>query len=328
MKRVLFVCHGNICRSPTAEFVMKNEVQKTGFSCEVESAACRSDAVGEDMYDEAKRILRGKGVPFERHTARLIRKSDLDKFDFILAMDNENMRDLAAFFGSENVGAGKKIRLLSSFAALPSEIDDPWYTRDFEAAYRSISRAVKILLCVLMTEAREACESDIESVMKIENEGFIEGIREEKDVFLERIRTFPEGFLIFKDREGEDVAYMASELWENFDDSSFRVGHRIQSVSEKAGILYLSSFALIKKYRGQGVGRALFGASLNHFVNAFNPECVFLLVNEEWTTARKIYEDFGFVPYKEISDAFEDEHGKMRTGIVMKNDLRAFKTSF
>lgn len=323
MKKVLFVCHGNICRSPTAEFVMKNEARKAGFECIARSAACHPDVVGEDMYAAAKKILKENGVPFERRAARLIRKSDLDEFDYILGMDNENMRDLSSFFGKENVGAGRKIRLLSSFSTLPAEIADPWYTRDFTASYNEILRSVKSLLRTLMVEKRKASEKDIESIMKIEEEGFIEGIRESKEVFLERLRTFPEGFLIFS-INGKDIAYMASELWEKADDASFSVGHRIKKASENARILYLSSFAIVKKYQNRGFGRALFGEAINHFLDAFKIESIFLLVNEKWLGARKIYADFGFVPYKEIKYAFEGENEEKNTGIVMKNDLISF----
>ena len=96
MHKILFVCHGNICRSPMCEFVMKELVRRAGRDAEfvIDSKACRTDEIGSDAHPGTQRMLRAKGIPFSRRAARLIRREDYDAYDFVIAMDDENMRDL------------------------------------------------------------------------------------------------------------------------------------------------------------------------------------------------------------------------------------------
>lgn len=94
--KLLFVCHGNICRSPMCEFIMKELVRQAGREdeFEIDSKACRTDEIGSDTHSGTKGKLREMGIPFTRHAARLIRRDDYDAYDYIVAMDDENMRDL------------------------------------------------------------------------------------------------------------------------------------------------------------------------------------------------------------------------------------------
>ena len=145
MIRILFVCHGNICRSPMAEFVMKDIVCKAG--CEekflIASAATTTDDLGSDMYPLAKEELRKHGIPFEPRQARQIRHGEYGYWDYIVAMDGENLADIPDLLGSDTE---HKVRLLLSFAGEKRAVSDPWYTRDFVAAYRDISAGCEALL--------------------------------------------------------------------------------------------------------------------------------------------------------------------------------------
>lgn len=145
MIRILFVCHGNICRSPMAEFIMKDSVRRAG--CEekflIASAATTTDDLGSDMYPMAKEELRKHGIPFERRRARQLRRVEYADWDYIVAMDGENLVDIPELLGPDTE---HKVRLLLSFAGENRPVSDPWYTRDFAAAYRDISLGCEALL--------------------------------------------------------------------------------------------------------------------------------------------------------------------------------------
>ena len=140
MTHILFVCHGNICRSPMAEFIMKAFIRKAG--CEkaitVDSVAATTEEIGNDMYPPAKRILTKKGIPFSPRRARLITASD-----YILCMDEENLTDLARLTCGD---PEKKVSLLLSWAGRRAEVADPWYTGNFEETYEDILEGCKALL--------------------------------------------------------------------------------------------------------------------------------------------------------------------------------------
>ncbi len=142
---ILFVCHGNICRSPMAEFVMKDLVSKRGLSDSylIESCATSSEELGHDMYPPAKRELDARGVPYARRSARRMTPSDYDRFDMIVAMDRQNLRNMRPFVGDDPEG---KVSLMMSHAGEDRGVDDPWYTGDFERTYRDLLRACEGIL--------------------------------------------------------------------------------------------------------------------------------------------------------------------------------------
>lgn len=144
MTKILFVCHGNICRSTMAEFVMKDIVKRAGREQDfvIDSMACRSDEIGSDTHPGTQRVLRAHGVPFSRRQARRIARADYDAYDLILAMDEENMQDLRHLTGGDPAG---KCHLLMEYAGEEREVADPWYTGDFETAYRDVSAGCQAL---------------------------------------------------------------------------------------------------------------------------------------------------------------------------------------
>lgn len=148
MHKILFVCHGNICRSPMCEFVMKELVRRAGREAEfvIDSKACRIDELGNDTHPGTQRKLREMGIPFSRRAAQLIRREDYDMYDFIIAMDDENMRDLRRLTNGDPAG---KCRRLLSFAGEEREVADPWYTGNFDATYRDAVKGCKALLAQL-----------------------------------------------------------------------------------------------------------------------------------------------------------------------------------
>ena len=139
MIRVLFVCHGNICRSPMAEFMLKNRLLKEKINnVSVDSAATSTEELGNDMYAPAKRKLKEEGIPFERRSARQIRKSDYQNYDMLIGMDAYNVKNMIRYFGDD---PDKKISML-----LDRPVADPWYTGDFDATYKDINEGLDILI--------------------------------------------------------------------------------------------------------------------------------------------------------------------------------------
>jgi len=130
---ILFVCHGNICRSPMAEMVMKHMVSQKGVGDEfyIESAATSTEEIGNNIYPPAQRMLRSKGVPVDMNkTARQVKKSDYEKFDMIYLMDRYNERNIMRILGSD---PDNKVKML-----LYRDVADPWYTGDFLTTYEDI----------------------------------------------------------------------------------------------------------------------------------------------------------------------------------------------
>ena len=145
MTKILFVCHGKICRSPMAEFVMKDLVEKAGCASEfyIESAAVSAEELGNPVYPPAKRLLSSRGINCDNKRARKITRSDYERFDYIVCMDSNNLRNLKSVFPEDN---GKKISKILDFAGLNRDVADPWYTRDFSATEEDICIGCKALL--------------------------------------------------------------------------------------------------------------------------------------------------------------------------------------
>ena len=145
MKNILFVCHGNICRSTMAEFVMKDLVRKAGREEEfhIQSAATHCDEIGSDTHYGTKEILKLKGVPFTpRHAVQMV-KADYEKYDFIIGMDSENMTYIKRIIGEDTEN---KVHLLLSFAGEKYSVADPWYTGDFDKTYDDVVKGCTALL--------------------------------------------------------------------------------------------------------------------------------------------------------------------------------------
>lgn len=138
MIKVLFVCHGNICRSPMAEFIFKDIVKKEGLEKEFEirSVATSTEEIGNPVYPPARKILVEYGISCNGKTAVQMTKSDYDYYDYIIAMDSYNLRNMKRFTGDDEK---KKVSLLMDYTARRGDVADPWYTGDFETARKDIS---------------------------------------------------------------------------------------------------------------------------------------------------------------------------------------------
>jgi protein-tyrosine-phosphatase, low molecular weight len=145
MERILFVCHGNICRSPMAEFVMKDLVRKAGGDERffIASAATSTEEIGNPVYPPARRKLAEHGIGCAGKTARQMTAADYREYDLLIGMDSANLRNMRRICGGDPEG---KIRLLMDFTDRPGDVADPWYTGDFETTWRDISAGCRGLL--------------------------------------------------------------------------------------------------------------------------------------------------------------------------------------
>ena len=145
MKRLLFVCHGNICRSPMAEFVMKDLVKKAGLTSQfhIESAATSREEIGNPVYPPARRKLAEHNISCGGHAARQLTRQDYDAYDLLIGMDQANLRNMRRICGGD---PDDKIHLLLDYTARPGDVADPWYTGDFEATWRDVLAGCRGLL--------------------------------------------------------------------------------------------------------------------------------------------------------------------------------------
>ena len=150
--RIMFVCLGNICRSPMAELLFKDMVKKAGREGDfiIESSATAPDnvvnGVGAPVYYHIRTLLESKGISCEGKRAQVLKREHGDEFDLFLCMDDNNVRHAKAILGEEN---GKKCKKLLSYAGESGNVADPWYTRDFEKSYQDIKRGLEGLLRAL-----------------------------------------------------------------------------------------------------------------------------------------------------------------------------------
>lgn len=147
--KILFICHGNICRSPMAEFVMKQLVKNEGLEeqFEIASAATSTEEIGNSVYPPARRKLAEHGIGCEGKTARQMTRADYHYYDYIIAMDRNNLRNLKRMFGEDTE---HKISLLMEYTQRPGDVADPWYTGDFDATWRDVLEGCRGLLDYLI----------------------------------------------------------------------------------------------------------------------------------------------------------------------------------
>lgn len=168
--RILMVCHGNICRSTMAEYVMRHLVARAGCAghIAVDSAAATHDALGWGVHRGTQEVLRAHGVPCGNHRARPMTAEDYERYDLIVGMDEENLQDMYAILAGvdsqgwswhgravadpQEADPEGKVHLLLDWTAAPRDVDDPWYTGDFETTYRDVHAGCEALLSHLLTD--------------------------------------------------------------------------------------------------------------------------------------------------------------------------------
>lgn len=153
MHKILFVCHGNICRSPMAEFVMKDIVKKAGKEDEylINSCATSTEELGNDIHRGTKTMLTKMEIPFESREAIRLKKSDYDEYDYLIAMDKYNLENIYSMMDKDETESseGKKIYMLSEFSGEPQDIADPWYTGNFDVTYQDVQKGCMALFDML-----------------------------------------------------------------------------------------------------------------------------------------------------------------------------------
>ena len=145
MTKVLFVCHGNICRSPMAEFIFKKMVKSSGLQdqFEIASAAVSSEELGNPVYPPARKILADHGIDCRGKYARKMTVEDYTHFDYLICMDSSNLRNMQRICGGD---PENKMYKLLSFTDFPGDVADPWYSGDFQTTWDDIQRGLEAFL--------------------------------------------------------------------------------------------------------------------------------------------------------------------------------------
>ena len=153
MIKILFVCHGNICRSPMAEFVMKDLVKKKGIEEQfyIASAATSTEEIGNPVYPPARRKLAQVGIRTDGKTARQMTRQDYDKFDYLIGMEDVNVRNMLRITGGDPDG---KISRLLDYTGRPGNIADPWYTGNFDDTYDDVLKGCEGFIEYLKKEGK------------------------------------------------------------------------------------------------------------------------------------------------------------------------------
>nr|WP_318715858.1 low molecular weight protein-tyrosine-phosphatase [uncultured Treponema sp.] len=148
MTRILFICHGNICRSTMAEFVMKDLVRKSGRENDffIDSKATSTEEIGNPPHPVTVRKMHQVGIPMNPHRASQMKKSDYEDFDLILGMDSWNIRNILKITGGDSEG---KVHMLLDYTNHPRDIADPWYTHNFDETYNDVLEGCEALLNAL-----------------------------------------------------------------------------------------------------------------------------------------------------------------------------------
>ncbi|MGM9517765.1 MAG: low molecular weight protein-tyrosine-phosphatase [Acidaminococcus sp.] len=153
MIKILFICHGNICRSPMAEFVFRKMVAEAGLSDRfaIASAATTEDEIwngrGNPVYPPVAQLLKDHGMDPHKKRATLLRRSDYDRYDYFIGMDEENRQDMARIFGGD---PAHKCSLLLDYTKKPRPVADPWYTRDFQKTWNDVDEGCRGLLAYVI----------------------------------------------------------------------------------------------------------------------------------------------------------------------------------
>ena len=153
MIKILMICHGNICRSPMSEYILRDMVQKRGLAAQfqIASAATSREEIGNPVYPPARRILKAHGIDCMGKTARQMTKADYAEYDYLLAAENYNIRNMMRILGGD---PEKKVHRLLDFSDRPRDIADPWYTGDFQITWDDIGEGCEAFLKYLEKEGR------------------------------------------------------------------------------------------------------------------------------------------------------------------------------
>lgn len=151
MTKILFICHGNICRSPMAEAVFRHMLEERGLGerFAVDSAAVSAEEIGNPVYPEANRTLVAHGLPASNHHAWQLTRADYDRYDFFIGMDQENIYRMRQIFGGDSQ---HKVGLLLAYTEHPREVEDPWYTGRFDRVFDLITQGCQALLEALLAD--------------------------------------------------------------------------------------------------------------------------------------------------------------------------------